>query len=70
MSANVIETAGPSRGRTRASWTAIQNPIVSAEPDEPDRALAEQRQRRRVQKKQFIDRAQRLLDDAPPPDRA
>ncbi len=68
MSSNVIETGGPVRTDARASWTPQRHPTVSPESDESIRAFIEQRHRRRVQKKQLIDRAQRLLDDDPSPD--
>ncbi len=68
MSANVIEAGDSSRKDARASWTALPHPTMSPAPDESNRAFIELRQRRRVQKKQLIDRAQRLLNDDPPPD--
>ncbi len=70
MSATSNETGNPSRKGARASRATSKDPIEPEETDETDRALIERRRRRRVQKKQLIARAQRLLDDAPSPDRA
>ncbi len=70
MSSNVIETGGPARKSAPASWTLQRHPNASPETDESNRAFIEQRHRRRVQKKQFIDRAQRLLNGDPPPNPA
>ena len=70
MSSNVIETGGPARTSARASWTPQRHPTATPEPAESIRAFIEQRQRRRVQKKQLIDRAQRLLDDDQAPNPA
>ena len=70
MSATSNETGNPSRKGARASRATSKDPIAPEETDETDRALIERRRRRRVQKKQLIARAQRLLDDAPSPDRA
>ena len=65
MSATSNETGNPSRKGARASRATSKDPIEPEETDETDRALIERLRRRRVQKKQLIARAQRLLDDAP-----
>ncbi len=63
MSANVIETEESSRRGARASRTAVRHPTVPPQPDGSNHAFIEQRRRRRVQKKQLIDRARRLMND-------
>ncbi len=70
MSANANETGDPSRKGALASQTNPGHPIGTPEPDEIDGVFIERRRRRRFQKKQLIDRARRLLGDAPPPDPA